>query len=510
MAKDTYTQTHTLIFVIFLCLSLCFNAHTQSTDGNKLLMLIGKAKTDRALATFVNELGTPNTTLSTPNSLTFPEKGVKLNFYKENFLEGIYLFGSSFVVNEISFRAYQNRLPERVTFIDTKEIVILKLGLPSAEKSNMLEYNYSLANMQFVFNGDGLKAKLIRVNIRFKHCLSGNCQSGKGVWTDMDGNRYEGGWLNGKRHGDGKVFLANGKVTEGYWEQGKFKGKNFFKTNNLYDLLGKHKDSKTIIDLTQSHKDGYQKFQLAFDYMRYAFAQDKLFLYFDDYGFLYKIHIFKIGFKDFSHTLTDKIQVAGDMNYVHYVMGKPLKEEKSSFGTLWYYREGSYDLLIYFNTRKGIESMEIKLNDAYSVLDHANGICLKGNCKNGYGEQVSEAGKYTGNFKDGKFSGIGTLYLKTGGVYSGQFLNNKKHGGGSQRWTDNSYYNGQWVNGHIQGEGVMIYPDKGRYEGQWLADKRHGVGTMLYPNGDKYVGVWRNNAPTGEGKMYYGKTAVSK
>ncbi|TAF33630.1 MAG: hypothetical protein EAZ57_05265 [Cytophagales bacterium] len=502
---DSWTYTIKQLFLLLASLLIACLAQAQSAEGNKLIFLIGKPKSDANLQSFMQALGTPSPSLSTPQAMVYPDKGVKLMFYKDQLLSKIYLFGSSFTVNETSFKAYQGKLPERVTFIDTKETLILKLGLPSNEKHKMLEYNYSLATMLFVFNGDQLKSRLSYVEIRFKNCVEGNCQSGSGVWLDMDGSRYEGGWLNGKRHGDGKITLANGKIYEGYWENGKFKGKNFFKTNNLYDLLGKHKDSKTVIDLTQSHKDGYQKFQMAFDYMRYAFSQDRLLLYFDDYGFLYKIHIFKIGFKDFSHALTNKIKVAGDMSYVHYVMGKPVREEKSGFGTLWYYREGSYDLLIYFNTRKGIESIEIKLNDAYSVLDHSKGFCLKGDCQNGTGEQVSEVGKYVGKFKDGKFSGEGTLYLKSGGVYTGQFLNNKKHGSGSQRWSDQSYYNGQWVHGHIQGEGVMIYADKSRYEGQWLADKRHGVGSMLYPNGDKYVGIWRNNAPSGEGKMYYAK-----
>ena len=45
-----------------------------------------------------------------------------------------------------------------------------------------------------------------------------------GTYTDTDGTKYVGAWRNGKQHGQGTVFHADGRVhPEGIFENGKFK-----------------------------------------------------------------------------------------------------------------------------------------------------------------------------------------------------------------------------------------------------------------------------------------------
>lgn len=45
-----------------------------------------------------------------------------------------------------------------------------------------------------------------------------------GTYTDTDGTKYVGAWRNGKQHGQGTVFHADGRVhPEGIIENGKFK-----------------------------------------------------------------------------------------------------------------------------------------------------------------------------------------------------------------------------------------------------------------------------------------------
>lgn len=40
------------------------------------------------------------------------------------------------------------------------------------------------------------------------------------MFTWPDGNRYEGEYLNGLKHGKGVFFFANGKIFKGRWKNG--------------------------------------------------------------------------------------------------------------------------------------------------------------------------------------------------------------------------------------------------------------------------------------------------
>jgi hypothetical protein len=53
-------------------------------------------------------------------------------------------------------------------------------------------------------------------------------QHGKGVFTFADGNKYEGGWENGKQHGKVVLTFADGNKYEGGFEKGKQHGKGVF------------------------------------------------------------------------------------------------------------------------------------------------------------------------------------------------------------------------------------------------------------------------------------------
>ena len=53
--------------------------------------------------------------------------------------------------------------------------------------------------------------------------------------------------------------------------------------------------------------------------------------------------------------------------------------------------------------------------------------CIKGDCKNGYGTFVLTDLEYTGEFKNGKKNGHGTLtYKKDGSKYVGEWKNGNR------------------------------------------------------------------------------------
>jgi len=67
-----------------------------------------------------------------------------------------------------------------------------------------------------------------------KECVSGNCESGRGVQTYANCDKYDGDFAHGKRDGQGEYSFFNGDVYRGGFREGKRanKGQYFFKRTN--------------------------------------------------------------------------------------------------------------------------------------------------------------------------------------------------------------------------------------------------------------------------------------
>ena len=128
--------------------------------------------------------------------------------------------------------------------------------------------------------------------------------------------------------------------------------------------------------------------------------------------------------------------------------------------------------------------------------------CIKGDCKNGYGEYVYDNSKYSGNWLKGKQSGKGIVEWTSGNRYEGEFLKNKRQGQGVI--TTKSYkYDGYWFKDKRSGQGIGEWKDGTRYEGEFLKGKRHGQGIMTLANGEKLEGNFRKDMSHGEMTTYF-------
>jgi hypothetical protein len=57
-------------------------------------------------------------------------------------------------------------------------------------------------------------------------------------------------------------------------------------------------------------------------------------------------------------------------------------------------------------------------------------------------------------------------------VYTGEFKDGKYDGVGECVWADGRWYRGEWSLGHAEGYGVEMRPDGSiRHDGEWLQDK---------------------------------------
>jgi len=107
--------------------------------------------------------------------------------------------------------------------------------------------------------------------------------------------------------------------------------------------------------------------------------------------------------------------------------------------------------------------------------------------------------RYSGEFKDGEFHGIGTYNYITqypcrsvaGGDYryKGEFKGGKKHGQGVLTKCGDEYV-GEWRNDKPHGHFTVSGPSGSKYAGEIQDGKPHGLGTLTHSSGQVEEGIW--------------------
>ena len=109
--------------------------------------------------------------------------------------------------------------------------------------------------------------------------------------------------------------------------------------------------------------------------------------------------------------------------------------------------------------------------------------------KNGEGKMIySLSGDtYEGNYKDDLFNGEGHyIYKMSGQEYKGEYLNGLMHGKGLYEWSEGEYYKGYFVKGKKEGEGEMHWADGRSFIGPFVNGRPEGIG--IFDNGINYKG----------------------
>lgn len=128
-----------------------------------------------------------------------------------------------------------------------------------------------------------------------------------GTFYYSSGSRYTGQFLNDERHGVGKAVTPEGKILNGYWEYGKFKGDNPVTTyaviagvndyaeindlsncvndaNDFYDLLSQHGVPSSNMKLLTDGSANKSAIIGAMDIFKRADSNDKIFFFFSGHG----------------------------------------------------------------------------------------------------------------------------------------------------------------------------------------------------------------------------------
>ena len=138
-------------------------------------------------------------------------------------------------------------------------------------------------------------------------------------------------------------------------------------------------------------------------------------------------------------------------------------------------------------------------------------------------ENSAEGGYiYSGEFKNNKKEGLGTIIWNNGCKYQGEFKNNQMNGTGMIDFSGNNYYQGDIKNGKMEGFGIFFWNDKRKYIGNYKNDKRNGFGIYISKsindaseslsevdndfdlyNSSTFVGFWKNGNMDGFGMKIY-------
>mgnify|MGYP001144913346 CR=1 FL=1 len=81
--------------------------------------------------------------------------------------------------------------------------------------------------------------------------------------------------------------------------------------------------------------------------------------------------------------------------------------------------------------------------------------CQKGDCNNGFSTKKYTDATYEGNFKDGKYDGLGLMFYYDKRVYHGEFKDNNYNGYGYYKWKTGQTHLGSWENGLQSGLGIL-------------------------------------------------------
>ena len=274
-------------------------------------------------------------------------------------------------------------------------------------------------------------------------CISGDCNSGKGIYIYPSGAVYIGEFRNGEIHGYGTCYYADGSKYKGNWAHRYPDGKGvktfangtirdgYWKKGQPVDEFGNFDD---VIEHVVSSGDGSDGTDIQSGCISGNCQSGKGIYAYPD----------------------------GSRYEGQFADGKP--HETGTF----YYQNGD----------KYVGNFRLGQPDGKGRMFYRDGRTLHGLWKNG-----EYFGKPTNN--DGP----------------GCIVGNCKHGYGTYLFEDGTKYEGRFLEGYPHGNGIVTYTNGERYEGEMANGSFEGYGTLDLVNGTQVTGYWSNGKFVGKQKV---------
>ncbi|MEM6724186.1 MAG: caspase family protein, partial [Bacteroidota bacterium] len=281
-------------------------------------------------------------------------------------------------------------------------------------------------------------------------CVSGDCINGTGtyVWTGTnekyigefkdgkmhgqgtffwaDGGKYEGGFFENKKHGVGTQYYANGSTKKGYWEYGSFQKE-----------IGAVADNGTPSGGSTTAKPNYQEGNNTTARQTGCIAGNCK----TGTG----TYVWGDGSRYEGEFKYSKLEGEGTYTWpsgLKYI-GQWKANKKHGIGTQYYpsgeVKSGRWENNYYLGPEGG-----------NTVASNESTGCIKGDCNNGTGTYIWKTGdRYDGAFMNRQLHGYGTYTWADGSVYEGHFKANKKNGEGKYTQADGVTKTGTWSDGRF-------------------------------------------------------------
>jgi hypothetical protein len=154
-------------------------------------------------------------------------------------------------------------------------------------------------------------------------------------------------------------------------------------------------------------------------------------------------------------------------------------------------------------TLLSFEVKALEVTDPYGEKGNYTGSISKASgMPHGHGRlEYDEAGRwYDGDWKHGRWTGVGILANGDGDFYKGGLKNDLKHGQGAMKFSDGRTFEGRYLKGQIV-QGKMTYQDGSTYDGTWFEGMRHGTGRCAFADLSIYEGEFVEGEFHGMGRM---------
>lgn len=314
---------------------------------------------------------------------------------------------------------------------------------------------------------------------------------------EIDGDLFEGYFINGKKNGRGKYTWANGDVYDGMWKDDKRTGRGRISWSNGAFFDGEWLDG-TMTEGKYSFADG-SVYEGSFKNGKY-----------DGYG----KRIFKDGEKYEGQWHDGKKHGHGTCTWTNgdSYEGEWKDNQMSGQGRYTFASGSYYEGTLENDSFEGNGKRVYASGDVYEGQWHEDK-------RSGHGTYTWADGTYyEGEFADGNFNGFGKKVYSSGDVYEGQWKDDKRTGKGRITWSNGDTYEGEWKDDKRCGRGKLIQygkvPATGEtyvkrsYDGEWLDSKEHGHGICvegdfgMYKNDKVYEGEWVNGKRQGRFVWY--------
>lgn len=288
--------------------------------------------------------------------------------------------------------------------------------------------NWDLSQSYLVAHGVGM-VKLGSTVVAEGEFSEGRLHGYARVVGNDEGNEYMGGFVRGKREGEGIEIWSDGSVYCGGWKADREHGFGELVTINGFHYKGSWAGG-------MRSGVGRLTFPSGAVYSGEFSADER-------HG--YGVMLYSTG--EIYHGRWEGGVRSGDGELLYpngcRYQGKFEGDMKSGFGTLFLpFRKVWYEGMWYRDTRHG-----------------------KGKCFHKNGDV------YEGNFSKDKKSGVGTCVFADGACYTGEWYTDFQHGFGTKTYSNGDTYTGAYALDHRHGPGKYTWKMGCRLKGVWNAGK---------------------------------------